>query len=195
MPLSKTCKCGRNLVFYARAGCWLCPEIEDTALAGLIVPAARDRSLVNHGAAIGPTESAWASQHFTCMPAELWDEDFEVTAQHLMARGVGAEDAFIGRDRERRELQRQRAKESIAKLPAAGPGSREQLNTYSCSDCGFRTPSDYAMITHLDREGHEYGEAPSGKRTQPSASVRTRPLSKEARAAQHGERRAPSGLR
>lgn len=193
MALAKKCQCGKSLVFYVRAGCWLCPEVEDTPLAGLIEP--RESAIVRRELPTPiSTPSSWAPwttlalNHVTCMPAEFWDEDFEVTPGHQFARTGSMkkpEDIAAMRETERREHRRTGAKESIAKLPPHGPGSREQLGTFSCSDCGYRTPSDNAMMEHLRREGHGYGESPSGKRVQPSASTRTRPVAatKEARRA------------
>lgn len=172
MGLAKKCKCGKPLIFYQRAGCWLCPEAEDTPLAGLIDP--KRSAEVQRG---GMRFIILAEAHITCMPAEFWDEDFEVTPGHEFARTGSMpkpEDIAAMRETERREHRRTGAKESIAKLPPHGPGSREQLGTFSCSDCGYRTPSDNAMMEHLRREGHHYGETPSGKRVEPSASSRPR---------------------
>jgi len=163
LPILKVCGfCKLDLVSYDRAGCWVCPEIQDSPLVGLIEPT----KSVYVEREQGNPRGVWTgrARHTTCLPYELFDEDFEVTPAIEYARTGKLPSPQAGG---RTPDGRRQIVDSRGVPVVRGPGSRESLDTFQCDGCGFRSPSRTRVISHL--MGLSSGcqstraEAPSGE--------------------------------
>lgn len=166
--ISKKCQCGRDLIWYSRAFCWLCPEVEDTTLAGLIEPMKSvvvRREQARPGSVSTPTAesapfTALAEAHVTCLPGELFADDaqMELGRHHLFARGVKLNDEKDG-------IRRQIVGNDGRPLPE-GHVTKQAVKMWHCDECGVRTPSKERIRQHLDHEGHSGAENPLGERVE-----------------------------
>jgi hypothetical protein len=121
-----------------RAGAWVCPEIQDESIVGLLKPleavqVKRNDRLRN-----------LAGKHVTCLPAELFDESFQIGPGHLYARGeskIGSPLAPKKDAKGRREIVDERG------VPL-NEFAKAQFDYYIC-ECGVTKPGREGMVTHL----------------------------------------------